>query len=679
MPSSDQRSWTVRRRTLLGAAGAGGLAAATGLPVRTAAAAAEIVDLGVAMLSVNVRFAAGGTLPDGTPVIFAMSDGNPVSFNVLRISDGERLAGHQLGPDTIGACLVQHPDGRVYFSVRGKSTGLLLRYDPSSDTVETLAEHIVGENFVRNLTVDPDTGTVYGSTYAHAKVFGYDPATGAVRDYGSLTTTGDRVWGLAWVHGEVWAGTGMTDGRLVRIDPATGTKTDQVLPAPVTDNTRYLYSIQQRGRTVIIGLSPGADGVNSVIFDLDTGQWRDHGGLHQPVGMNGHVSEPDSGGRCYYASAGEIYAYSPAGNTSVATGIAETDLAPLIGETRTLSVSGSGPDESLHGITPDGTVWTFGLSSGATTTVKTLPIGSPATLHTLGLGPDDKVYVGAYLSSGVMARASTSTYELEALAGPGQSDQVVAHDGRIYVTSYPNAVVYSGTVDPWDWGSNPKELFRIGRAVHRQDRIFDVCPVLDLMAYGSVPDYGELGGAITLADGDGDFAVYRNVVPDQSITALAACGPLLFAGSSIHGGLDSTPAAAEAKLIIFDARTRRVIFETVPIPGDDVIHTLLVHRGRRVWGMGNSGTVFEFDIAGRKVLRSADTGLAETNSWGRLGSLYWRDQDQRFYGNAGGRLFRLDPATLATTELTDGVKVSVLAPTGDIFFGNASNLFVYRL
>ena len=47
-------------------------------------------------------------------------------------------------------------------------------------------------------------------------------------------------------------------------------------------------------------------------------------------------------------SAGEIYAYSPAGNTSVATGIAETDLAPLIGETRTLSVSGSGPDESLQ-------------------------------------------------------------------------------------------------------------------------------------------------------------------------------------------------------------------------------------------------------------------------------------------------------------------------------------------
>lgn len=355
MPSSAQRSWTVRRRTLLGAAGAGGLAAAAGLPVRTASAAAEIVDLGVAMLSVNVRFAAGGTLPDGTPVIFAMSDGNPVSFNVLRISDGERLAGHQLGPDTIGACLVQHPDGRVYFSVRGSSTGLLLRYDPAADTVETLVEHIVGENFIRNLVVDPDSGTVYGSTYAHAKVFGYDPATGAVRDYGSLTTEGDRVWGLAWVDGEVWAGTGMTDGRLVRIDPATGATTDQALPAPVTDNTRYLYSIQQRGRAVIIGLSPGANGVNSVIFDLDTGQWRDHAGLHQPVGMNGHITEPDSGGRCYYASAGEIHAYSPAGNSSVPTGIAETDLAPLIGETRTLSVSGSGPDESLHGITSDGT------------------------------------------------------------------------------------------------------------------------------------------------------------------------------------------------------------------------------------------------------------------------------------------------------------------------------------
>lgn len=64
------------------------------------------------------------------------------------------------------------------------------------------------------------------------------------------------------------------------------------------------------------------------------------------------------------------------------------------------------------------------------------------------------------------------------------------------------------------------------------------------------------------------------------------------------------------------------VFEEVPVSGAEVIHT--VHAGRLCGELLTP--IFELDIRGRTVLRSADVGLPVTNSWGRQGSFYFREQ-----------------------------------------------------
>src|SRR5699024_12024406 len=86
---------------------------------------------------------------------------------------------------------------------------------------------------------------------------------------------------------------------------------------------------------------------------------------------------------------------------------------------------------------------------------------SPVTTHSLGLGPDGKVYVGAYLSPDVMARVDPDSNEIEVLDGPEQSDMSATVNEHLLVSSYPNAVLHAGRTDqPWDWGTNPMDVHR---------------------------------------------------------------------------------------------------------------------------------------------------------------------------------------------------------------------------
>src|SRR5699024_12842755 len=73
------------------------------------------------------------------------------------------------------------------------------------------------------------------------------------------------------------------------------------------------------------------------------------------------------------------------------------------------------------------------------------------------------------------------------------------------------------------------------------------------VAIATIPNYGELGGGLTLLDPDtGEHEFTRDIVADQSVTDLAYADGTVFAGTSIHGGLDSTPTADTAEVFAWD-------------------------------------------------------------------------------------------------------------------------------
>src|SRR5699024_2499668 len=144
-----------------------------------------------------------------------------------------------------------------------------------------------------------------------------------------------------------------------------------------------------------------------------------------------------------------------------------------------------------------------------------------------------------YLSSGVMGRIDPDTEEIESLRGPKQGDAIIAHGDQLVVSSYPAAVVHTGEPSA-DW-SDFEQILQLGRVAPVEPYlIFGRGPVGVRVAAGSVPDYGQLGGALTPVDpATGQAEFQRDGVRPQSRGSLAQRDGLIYGGTSIHGGLSS--------------------------------------------------------------------------------------------------------------------------------------------
>src|SRR5699024_12570498 len=120
---------------------------------------------------------------------------------------------------------------------------------------------------------------------------------------------------------------------------------------------------------------------------------------------------------------------------------------------------------------PDGKLRRYNRGAGQGDGRATDVGGAPASTRSLAPGGDGQVYVGAYLSSGEMARTDPQTGEIEQLNGPEQADAITAHGPDTFIGTYPDAGVFraDGQAD-WDWGTNPEQMLELGREATGQDR-----------------------------------------------------------------------------------------------------------------------------------------------------------------------------------------------------------------
>ncbi|HEX6681943.1 MAG TPA: hypothetical protein VF062_04080 [Candidatus Limnocylindrales bacterium] len=662
----------------LTAAVSAGILAAT-IPTTQSNAAGTVEDLGVAMYTPNVRLATSDVLADGTPLAYVFSDGRPVSFNVVDIRSGALVDSINLDPYTVASSIVVADDDTVYFSVRSPNDGSLWRYTPQTKQLQKVFTGLVDEEMLRTLIIHNET--IYGSTYPDAKVYSYNTITGQVRDYGSVVTDGDYAWGLALVDGKLWVGTG-AEPHLKTVDVATGEIGELPLP-PGAVNSDFVNTVVRRGDLVFVRYSP-ATADSYAAYDLATGQWCCAGalGTASPSGW----TRGTLGNTFFYGLGSNVYAYDYVTRQRASIGFESSALAGKLSGTTSMDVLVPGtPEEALIvGVRDDGSLWRYNLATQTGDVVASAIKGSPVTVHSIGNGPDGNVYFGAYLSAGVMARVNRKTGRVEQMSGPSQADKVIEHRGQIVVGTYPNAGFYSGDLSqPWGWGTNPKHLFTLGRAEpHEQDRPLTMVSAGKLVAAGTIPNYGELGGSLVLFDPvTGAFEAHRNIVRDQSITALAYSDGIAFGGTSIHGGLSSTPTASEAELFGWDMRSNSFIHLGVPVPGATIIHALAFDPTGRLWGMTDTGVLFEYDVAKRKVLRTLETGIPGTNVWGRLSELYYRQQDAYMYGSAGGKLFRFRPSggePRVEVLVTGEARQSGMDRDGNLYFANETNVFRYH-
>ncbi len=639
----------------------------------------SVTDLGPANFTVNVRQAEFGTLPDGSEVIFASSNGSPLTFTVLDM-EGEQLHAEAIEGYELGGFILQDDDGTVYFTARTGSYAGLFTFDPAAMEITRLDVDLQGQRVLYGGGFGPD-GVLYFGTYPNAMLMGYDPAAGELRSFGSLTNDAAYVFSVGIVGDEVWAGTGPVP-HLFRVNPGTGEVSEMFPPDAVMENTDWFIDIYERGDYAFVRLSPRG-GFDMAVYHLAEERWLDDV-------IEGTFAAPVSeviDNKVYFLAGDVLTGFDLDTEEVFSTGFEDSwiheemaDAVGTYGFTITEVPGDDFPGATVVGLNTDGHLWRYNLETGAAQLVPADVLGSPAGAHSMGVGPDGAVYMGAYLSSGAMSRIDPVTHEIEYGRGPKQGDAIVTHDNQLVVSSYPGAGVHIGSVDDgWAW-SRMEHVLQLERgAPYYQDRIFAMVSAGDRLAVGSVPDYGQVGGALTLLDtATGDFEFHRDVIPGQSVTALAYADGLVYGGTSIHGGIDSTPTASEAEYFVWDVDASELVWHEVPVDGARIINQLTVGPDGQVWGLTNTGVVFVVDPHTHEVLDRISTGRSTGNVWGRTTSLYLNEFDGFMYGNSGGALFRIDPVTHEVDILVEsGVRESAIDARGQIYFADSINVFAF--
>lgn len=632
----------------------------------------ELVDLGVAMESINVRLTGSGPDGAGGTNLYALSDGTPVTFSVISPETGERLFSWPVPDESLAyGAGVYGIEGGAYFTARSGAATALHFYDHAEQSVTHITTSGGGQPItnavIRN--VIPDGDTLYLCCYPRSEVYALDLPTGEVREFGPASDNGgEYAWGFTMIADVLYVGTGIGTAQLVAFDTETGERTEIELDDPPAS----IAALGTAGSLLLVPL-PGRTGV----YDTSSRSWHeDLPGMDQSASAFANGGDPDL---AYFRSEGEYWVFDAEALAATALGFTEHGVSTS--SLRALEAFPVDDHDVIANFRQDGEVIVFDPSADEVTVHDPAVDNAPAIAHSIGIGPEGDVWVGAYLSAGVIATIDTRSRELTQLEGPEQSSTIAAVGPYLMVSKYPDGVVYRyDSREPWEWGSNPDTLVTL-ISPHLQDRLFEMTDADGLLAAASIPEYGHLGGALSLIDPEtGEADVYRHIVEDQGVSTVVHRDGVIYAGTTIEGGMSTVPTTTEGHLVEFDLASREVTSTIVPVPGDETVSTLCFGSDvSTLVGATHENHLFTYDITSHEVTSVIDLDITPTGAtWGRTPALRYRKHDRCFYGVGGQTFFRVTAAG-EVTILDDEHEWKSLTVTarGEIYLIDENRVYVY--
>ncbi|RAV21312.1 carbohydrate binding domain-containing protein [Paenibacillus contaminans] len=611
---------------------------------------------------------------DGTPESYFFANGEPGTFYALDAMTGEKRFSQQVPGANIVWGMTFSPDGSVYFA--SSETGRLFRYSPSERKIADLGINPSGR-FVWDIEATSDGRYLYGSVYPQAKIFEYDTQTKTFRDLGTMMQGKDYVRGIGVTDRFVYASLGTYDGTeprfIVRYDRQTGNKMNIVVPSTDT----FIYNVHAYGGKLFV--------ISGSLYVLDEQTF-------EPVGeySNGNLvspPSPDHPDTIYFTSSNKVYSFNM--DTDVSQ---EVGTLPPLGTTsgmRTLGwvqpTAGEFAGKSLlSGVTAFGESFLFDPVNGQSVKVNLEIEGAPVQTHSLKSGPDGKLYLGGYHSA-------ISIYDPELRSflvhqyHTGQADSMGFLNSKVYFGTYGGAQIleYDPAL-PWEYGVaagyNPYRAYDI----EEQDRVYVFESGDNRLFIGTIPDYGRLGGKLTIYDAVADsWKEYDNseLVYNQSITGLAYHDGKLYGSTSIAGGLGIEPTESQAKLFVWDVAGERKLFErTLDLPGHKppMIGDLTIGPDGLVWGATGSA-IFALDPVTLDVVKSRtlySSILDNAGSWKPF-ELYF-GEDGYIYSTIGNAITVIDPETLESNQLAPKANALALGKDGSAYY-SLSGKDIYRI
>ena len=540
----------------------------------------------------------------------------------------------------VGQTVAPGPGGRgqrLYISyLYVNHTIDVVSVDPDTGQFQVFPNPAASETGARTMITGPD-GKIYLGTLTGAHFYCLDPKAGTLVDLGRPSATESYIWAVTFGSDGKLYGATYPGAKLVRYDPKTGKLEDLGRMDPVEEYAHYVAGSDDGFMYLGIGTSKA----NIAAYRISTGEHREIAPeKSRTVGQAVVFRGRD--GKVYGHAGDDWYRMDgwnaiPIERSTAATPVLQNALS----DGRTLDVT-----TNIVRITDP--------KSGAVTERPFDYRGNEVNLFRVGLGPDGSVY-GSGVLPGDLVRwnARSGSFDILGRVAGGELYALLPLNGRLLMAGYsslaplmsydPSKPFHPGS----GAGGNPALIHFAGEDDGWRPQAEIEGP--DGQVYiGAVAGYGSLGGPLTIWNvANGAVETHWQLVHNQSVVTLTATGDLIVGGTTVIGGGGSHPAEQEAKLFIWDTKTRQKIFETVPVSGATAINDLIAVKGR-VFGIAG-GTPVGLDPA--------------------------RDQGSR--RGPGVTLFVFDPATHTVSHLTplefDTIYNSVaVGPDGKIW-GLASN------
>lgn len=517
--------------------------------------------------------------------------------------------------------LVWASNKKLYITTGGGGRDDVFVFDPATEELKFLGRPTDAEQVVWTLA-EAEDGKLYGGTYPNAKLISIDLETDELKDHGRVSPDQPYIRTLATQGPYVYANAGPALPACWAYDTRDGSTT-QILPDDLRtrDLLRYGTAEKRADGNVYIYL-PNRDDMNYRVEGLEVTPVDEL----PPATPESHMGRPDR---------------------AVLT----------LNDGATLRVTVLSGPEKYFLRTPPG---------GKPERVEVDYTGSSTPLWAVEEGPDGLIYGTTRTPLTLFRVDPENDHAAEALGNPmGSNGQVYSwkwHDGKLFMASYGGerlSVWDPGK--PWHFGGadgdNPLYLgtSKIGRPSS-----LVVAPDGETLIAAGLPTYGMTGGLLTLitpdASGKADIQTLEGLWGQQSAVSLATVPgtDLVCVGTTWRGGSGSTAEPAPPRLLLFNAATRKIEFETRAIPGDGVVEQMLCLNGliyattsEHQGGVNDDGFLVVFDPHQREILHTAPLGHGPGSIFG----LRHREADGMIYALSGDSVLRIDPQTYAIQRL----------------------------
>ncbi|EIJ80386.1 hypothetical protein PB1_08502 [Bacillus methanolicus PB1] len=612
------------------------------------------IKIGPQIQNVIAVNAAAGTTSSGKAQMYITMQGEPAKLVVVDLEAKKIVEEKPLGSSTSAWAITVGKDGIVW--IGGTPTEHLYSYNPDTKKLTDLGKasnststSIQDLEFVGN--------NIYGSSSSGGNVFKYTKGKGFT-NYGQIIPGKKLARSLAYSSASqtLFIGLG-AKAELAAWNLKTNKKLP-ILPKKYKGETS-VYDLDAANNLLFAKLEPSK---KILFFDAKT--YRFLGEL--PASSRGVSLKSPGENAVYYTHRYQLYRFD------LETKKSATIPGTLKG-TEAVSldfVKLRDGSYALAGLLGNSGTYLFYNPKSGEKKIDKLPLPPQAvTIYNIESSPNGWIYSSGFVSGqlGIFNPVSRQTMVVKNV---GQAESMFSLNGKLYLGAYPGAKIY-------EWDPNKRtqavQLFSIG---YGQDRPLAMTAVNHTLFIGSHPKNGEIGGALTVYNVQTKQKITRrNLIPEQSITALTYNNGYVYGGTSIFSG-KNLEGKADAVFFRLSAKKPTGSIEKIKLPltHPRLIHALTTGPDGRVWGLAD-GNLFSYDP--KKKTTAVIKVVPKTSGHIRNGVLL-TGKDGWIYGVAEQKLFRVNPKTNRLEFLLNGAEDIAQDNFGNIYYKVKGNLWMLK-